>query len=98
VASVGEPLIKELLSDHEKMVRQRKRSEAITSVIELLNGEYGDRGKEIKEAIYDLEKKMVRSMALEEGKRIDGRSFKDVRPIECLVGVDTGNGFNHIRH
>jgi polyribonucleotide nucleotidyltransferase len=87
VASVGEPLIKELLSDHEKMVRQRKRSEAITSVIELLNGEYGDRGKEIKEAIYDLEKKMVRSMALEEGKRIDGRSFKDVRPIECLVGV-----------
>ncbi|MEA3361413.1 MAG: polyribonucleotide nucleotidyltransferase [Thermodesulfobacteriota bacterium] len=87
VASVGEPLIRELLSYPEKMVRQRKRSEAITSVIESLNEEYCDRGKEIKETIYDLEKKIVRSMALEEGKRIDGRSFKEVRPIECLVGV-----------
>jgi len=87
VASVGEPLVRELLSCPEKMVRQKKRSEAITSVIESLNEEYGDRGKEIKETIYDLEKKIVRSMALEEGKRIDGRSFKEVRPIECLVGV-----------
>ena len=30
---------------------------------------------------------MVRKMMLEEGKRIDGRSFSDVRAIECLVGV-----------
>ena len=87
VESIGEPLIKGLLSNPEKMVRQRKRSEAITSVIESLNEEYGDRGKEIKDAIYDLEKKIVRSMALAEGKRIDGRSFKEVRPIEFIVGA-----------
>jgi polyribonucleotide nucleotidyltransferase len=30
---------------------------------------------------------MVRSMILDEGKRIDGRSFNEVRPIECLVGL-----------
>ena len=30
---------------------------------------------------------MVREMILDQGKRIDGRSFTEVRPIECLVGV-----------
>jgi len=30
---------------------------------------------------------MVRKMMLEEGRRIDGRSFTEVRPIECIVGV-----------
>ncbi|MCD6296479.1 MAG: polyribonucleotide nucleotidyltransferase, partial [Deltaproteobacteria bacterium] len=33
------------------------------------------------------EKKMVREMVLNEGKRIDGRPFSEVRPIECVVGV-----------
>jgi len=87
VKSIGEPLIKELLSQPEKTVRQKMRSDAITSVIESLSGDYGDRGKEIVEAIYDLEKKVVRHMILEEGRRIDGRSFNEVRPIEAVVGI-----------
>jgi polyribonucleotide nucleotidyltransferase len=41
----------------------------------------------IKEMFHDLEKDMVRKMILEEGKRIDGRPFDKVRPIECVVGV-----------
>ncbi|MBE9550696.1 MAG: polyribonucleotide nucleotidyltransferase, partial [Proteobacteria bacterium] len=36
---------------------------------------------------HDLEKKMVRQMILEDGKRIDGRSFDEIRPIECVVGL-----------
>jgi polyribonucleotide nucleotidyltransferase len=30
---------------------------------------------------------MVRKMILEDGQRIDRRSFSDVRPIECMVGI-----------
>ncbi len=85
--AIGEPLIKEVLSYGEKMVRQKKRSKAIDYIIESLKEEYEDRGREIKDAIYDLENRLARHMILKEGKRIDGRSFNEVRPIECLVGV-----------
>ena len=37
--------------------------------------------------MHDLEYTLVRKMMLEEGKRIDGRAFNEVRPIECLVGI-----------
>jgi len=87
VAAIGEPLIREVLSCAEKMHRQKKRSEAIDHIVESLKEEFQDKGREIKEAMYDLEKKLARHMILKEGKRIDGRSLNEVRPIECLVGT-----------
>ncbi|MBE9541123.1 MAG: polyribonucleotide nucleotidyltransferase, partial [Proteobacteria bacterium] len=87
VKEIGEPLIKEALSHSEKMVRQKKRSEAIDYIIESLKEEYEDKTREIKNAAYDLEKSLVRHMILHEERRIDGRPFNEVRPIECLVGV-----------
>ncbi|UCH01224.1 MAG: polyribonucleotide nucleotidyltransferase, partial [Deltaproteobacteria bacterium] len=87
VVAIGEPLIKEVLCCPEKMVRQKKRSEAIDYVIESLKGEYEDEGRQIRDAMYDLERRLARHMILKEGRRIDGRSFNEVRPIECLVGV-----------
>jgi polyribonucleotide nucleotidyltransferase len=87
VATIGEPLIREVLSCPEKMGRQKKRSEAIGHIVESLKEEFQDKGREIKDAMYDLERRLARHMILKEGKRIDGRSFDEVRPIECLVGV-----------
>jgi polyribonucleotide nucleotidyltransferase len=87
VAEIGEPLIKEALSYSEKMVRQKKRSETIDYIIESLKEEYEGKQREIKNAAYDLEKSLVRHMILHEERRIDGRPFNGVRPIECLVGI-----------
>jgi len=87
VAAIGEPLMREVLSYPEKMGRQKKRSEAIDRTIESLKEEFQDKGREIKDAMYDLEKKLARHMILKEGKRIDGRPLDEVRPIECLVGT-----------
>lgn len=87
VAGIGEPLIREVLYCPEKTGRQRKRSETIDHVVESLREEFQDKGREIKDAIYDLEKRLARHMILKEGKRIDGRSLDEVRPIDCLVGV-----------
>jgi len=87
VAEIGEPRIREALSYSEKMVRQKKRSEAIDYIIESLKEEYEDKTKEIKNAAYDLEKSLVRHMILHEERRIDGRPFNGVRPIECSVGI-----------
>jgi len=87
VEAIGEPLIKEVLSHPEKKVRQQKRSGAIDYIIESLKEEYGDKGREIREMVYDLERRLARHMILREERRIDGRSFNEVRPIECVVGV-----------
>ncbi len=43
--------------------------------------------KDIAEAIYKLEKKTVRKLILEEGKRVDGRGIYDIRPLSCEVGL-----------
>ncbi|HIJ20686.1 MAG TPA: polyribonucleotide nucleotidyltransferase, partial [Deltaproteobacteria bacterium] len=36
---------------------------------------------------HGIEKTIIRTMILDEGKRIDGRAFDEVRPIECVVGM-----------
>jgi polyribonucleotide nucleotidyltransferase len=87
VRKLGEPLIKEALSCGDKIVRQSKVSKAVDSIMESLKEEGEDRGGEIEDAVHGLEKKLVRDLVLREGKRIDGRSFTEVRPIDCLVGI-----------
>ncbi|MCC6716074.1 MAG: polyribonucleotide nucleotidyltransferase, partial [Gammaproteobacteria bacterium] len=41
----------------------------------------------VRTAIENLEYKIVRAMALEEERRIDGRNRTQIRPITCRVGV-----------
>ena len=42
---------------------------------------------DIGEALYKLQKKTVRKLILEEGKRVDGRGIYDIRPLSCEVGL-----------
>ena len=81
------PLLKEVITTGDKKLRQKKRGDTFVSVLEALAEAYEEKESEIRDIIYDLEKKMVRQMILEEGQRIDGRPFTEVRPIECIVGV-----------
>ncbi|MBW1915279.1 MAG: polyribonucleotide nucleotidyltransferase, partial [Deltaproteobacteria bacterium] len=87
VVELMTPLMQEVITTADKMVRQEKKREATAKVIETLSEEYEGRISEIKGMVHDLEKDMVRKMILEDGKRIDNRSFADVRPIECMVGI-----------
>ena len=87
VNELGAPLLAEVITTSDKILRQQKGKDARESVLASLSDAYGDKRSEIKEAMHSLEKKMVRKMILEEGKRIDGRPFDEVRPIECTVGV-----------
>lgn len=41
----------------------------------------------IADSVYKLEKKTVRKLILEEGKRVDGRGIYDIRPLSCEVGL-----------
>jgi polyribonucleotide nucleotidyltransferase len=81
------PLLQETAATADKKERQDKRDLAVTRTLEALGAEAEERESHIKETISELERDLVRRMILEEGKRIDGRSFTEVRPIECMVGV-----------
>lgn len=41
----------------------------------------------IGDALYKLEKKTVRKLILDEGKRVDGRGIYDIRELSCEVGL-----------
>jgi len=81
------PLLQEASTTADKKERQDKRDDAATKTLKALATEYEGRESEIKEMLAEIERALVRRMILEEGRRIDGRSFTEVRPIECMVGV-----------
>ncbi len=87
ISDMGTPLLGEVITTSDKLLRQQKSKEVRNSIVDALSDEYEGKKGEIKEAVHDLEKKMVREMILNQGTRIDGRSFSEVRPIECLVGI-----------
>src|SRR5664279_4143351 len=41
----------------------------------------------LKDAFYYIQKESVRGLVMNQGKRLDGRDFKTVRPIVCEVGL-----------
>ncbi len=47
----------------------------------------GNQDPKFKTAFEELEERTVRKLILTEGKRSDGRGGKDLRPIECEVGI-----------
>jgi len=87
IRELSEERIKDILTTASKKLRNNKRKQLRKEIIEELSAEYEGRETEIKEIIQELEKEMMRNMILYEGRRIDGRSFTDIRPIECKVGV-----------
>jgi len=87
VSEIGAPLLQDVVTTADKMLRQEKGRQARNKIQDALNETYEDMESEVSEAVHDLEKKMIRQMILEEGKRIDGRAFTEVRPIECVVGL-----------
>ncbi|MFZ5800902.1 MAG: polyribonucleotide nucleotidyltransferase [Candidatus Omnitrophota bacterium] len=80
-----------------KVAKKEDREEAMSLLVEelaadltLLQGLVAGQetsGEEVKAALEELEKKEVRRLILEEGKRSDGRDFKAIRPLTCEVGV-----------
>jgi len=87
VSEIGTPLLQDVVTTADKMLRQEKGRQAHNKIQDALNETHKDMESEVSEAVHDLEKKMIRQMILDEGKRIDGRAFTEVRPIECVVGL-----------
>jgi polyribonucleotide nucleotidyltransferase len=70
---------------------KKERSQALrllkSELLESLGEEYIERKREVYEILQDLQKKISRNLILKEGRRIDNRSFDEIRPISCEVGI-----------
>lgn len=74
-----------------QIAEKRTRNEALETirerVLESLAEEFPDSQVEISQVLYELEKKSMRRMVLEEGRRIDGRKEDEIRPVSAEVGI-----------
>jgi polyribonucleotide nucleotidyltransferase len=70
---------------------KKDRYQAMDRVREEVLAELGeailDREKEALAVLGDLQKKLVRAQVIREGRRVDGRSFSEVRPITCEIDL-----------
>ena len=79
--------IKTALMNADKATRDTQVDAVCASVQEKLAEAYPDQQGKIGEALYKLQKKTVRSLILEEHKRVDGRSLMEIRPLSAEVGI-----------
>ena len=84
--------MKTAVTEKDKTVRD----DNITKLTEKIKEEYKEKfGEEkleednaqIGEALYKLEKKVVRDMIFYEHTRVDGRTLDEIRPLSCEVGL-----------
>ncbi len=79
------------LSDAIKTEKKQEREEKISALLEsLLEGipeENEDEIRDTKEIFYQIQKKLVRKLVLDDKKRVDGRTFDEIRPITSEVGI-----------
>src|SRR5262249_40098002 len=93
------PLNEEMFKKYASDFRERKltsgkqdRADKIKELKEKLKAEYAPEGSDkytpaqVSAAFAVMEERVVRDLILE-GKRIDGRTAKQIRPIECEVSV-----------
>ena len=90
-AEFGERM-KQDVQTPDKIERDEKIAKFTADVQAWYSEKYGeealaDKKSAINDAIYKLEKKTVRKLILDEGKRVDGRGIYDIRPLSCEVGL-----------
>jgi polyribonucleotide nucleotidyltransferase len=85
-AEASEP-IREAVLIPEKTKRNTAIRNLKAQLVEKLDETYADREEEAYEVLNDLQKKIMRDIILKENRRIDGRQFDEIRPINCEVGI-----------
>jgi len=82
---VGERM-REALQHQGKAERDLALNMLRSEVLASLQPQFPDNPDVVREAFEEIVKKEVRSLALDEGKRVDGRGAEEIRPLRCQVG------------
>jgi polyribonucleotide nucleotidyltransferase len=70
----------------DKMERGKALGKVKEELLDSMSEAYPEREKEVKSLYKGLVHDVSRNIVLEEGKRIDGRAFDEIRDIACEVG------------
>ncbi len=87
VEKLGSDKLAEALSIPVKLDRYAAADAVKAEVKAALKDEFPDRGDEISEAFGEMKSNIARGWALKEGRRIDGRGFREIRDIDCEAGL-----------
>ncbi len=87
VAQLAAEGVKKVLSTAPKLERYGVKRAVKKEVVAAMGEEAAGREGKIKDIVEDLVSEGMRSMILEQGRRVDGRDFVTVRPITCEVGI-----------
>ncbi len=75
------------LDTDDKNIREENLSAVYEDVFTHFEEKYPEMQAAIQEALYKLQKQIVRRWILDEGKRSDGRGLKDIRQLSAEVGL-----------
>ena len=82
-----EPLLRDVFDVSDKIERRDKIQQIFKEVMDRFGGADGENLSTVQRAVEAVERNVVRSPIFNEDRRIDGRTFSEVRPITCEVGV-----------
>lgn len=86
VAGMATNVIKDANRTADKNERLEKLDKLAEDVQLQLTEKFPEQENIIKAILQNLEKDDMRKMILNEGRRVDGRGYEDIRPIDCQVG------------
>ncbi len=81
------PSLFEAITNGKKQEREDKISVILDSLLDGIPEEDEEEISNIKEIFYQIQKKLVRHLILSDKKRVDGRTFDEIRPISAEVGI-----------
>ncbi len=79
--------IEQALTVAKKLDRQDALKAVHTEALAKYEAEFPEKGAYVGQVVDELEKKLMRNMILDKGKRLDGRGTTDIRPITSEVSV-----------
>ncbi len=89
IKDYAEDMVKEAMDTDDKTVRDDRLKVVYEKVYEHFEEKYPTEefAAQIDEALYKLQKTVVRRWLLDEGKRVDGRTIDQLRPLAAEVGL-----------
>ncbi|HHB76953.1 MAG TPA: polyribonucleotide nucleotidyltransferase [Desulfobulbus sp.] len=79
--------MEEVVTTADKMARGDRYDRLKEEVLTALDEEEYTSESEVSDLLSAYKKRVMRGRIVEKGERLDGRSFEEVRPISCEVGV-----------
>lgn len=87
LGEIARPKLEEAFRIPTKQERARALQEAEREILAWMASERPDKLSEGKNLCEELKSRVMREAIVREGRRVDGRGLKEIRPIECEVGL-----------